>query len=124
MRKNRHARPGTASVEMAVLLPFLVMLFVIALDWARIFYAAIVVDNCARNGAMYLIDPYATAQSPYASLSAAALADAPNLAPQPTVTSATGTDANNRNYADCTVSYNFQTLTNFPGVPRQTTVTR
>lgn len=124
MRPNRDARAGAAAVELAVLLPFLSILFVIALDWARVFYATIVVDNCARNGAMYALDPYAQAQSPYASMQAAALADAPNLTPQPTVTSTSGTDANGQQYVDCTVSYTFQTLTNFPGVPNTTAITR
>ena len=123
MRRRHHPRRGSASVELSVLLPFLSMLFVIALDWARIFYASVVVDNCARNGAMWAVDPYAMTQSPYPNIQAAALADAPNLTPQPTVTSASGTDANGRSYVDCTVSYNFQTLTNFPGVPSSTKVT-
>ncbi len=113
-----------ASVELSVLLPFLALLFVIALDWSRVFYAAVVVDNCARNGALYAIDPYSGVQSPYANIQQAALADAPNLTPQPTVTSATGTDANGRNYVDCTVSYTFQTISNFPGVPNSTVITR
>src|SRR5262249_38723947 len=117
-------RPGAASVELAALLPFLSMLFVIALDWSRVFYAAVVVDNCARNGAMYAVDPYSGVQSPYKSVQEAALADAPNLTPAPAVTSATGVDANGRAYADCTVSYTFKTLTNFPGVPNSTVITR
>jgi hypothetical protein len=72
---------------------------------------------------MWAVDPYATTQSPYPNIQAAALADAPNLTPQPTVTSASGTDANGRSYVDCTVTYAFRTLTNFPGVPSNTSVT-
>ncbi len=124
MHAHRDARAGAAAVELAVLLPLLSILFVIALDWARVFYATVVVDNCARNGALYAIDPYAQAKSPYASMQAAALADASNLTPQPTVTSTSGTDADGRQYMDCTVSYTFQTLTNFPGVPDTTVITR
>jgi hypothetical protein len=97
---------------------------VVAVDWSRVFYAAVVVDNCARNGAIYASDPYAPVQSPYPSLTAAALADASNLNPQPTVTWATGVDDNGRAYTDCTVTYNFQTLTNLPGVPKSTVITR
>jgi Flp pilus assembly protein TadG len=125
MQRRKHVpRRGTASVELAVLLPFLALLVVIALDWSRLFYASVVVENCARNGALYASDPYSPVQSPYASLSAAALADAPNLTPQPTVTSASGVDSNGLSYVDCTVSYTFQTLTNFPGVPQTTVITR
>jgi hypothetical protein len=124
MRRRPAARPAMSSVELAVLLPFLAILFVIALDWSRVFYAAVIIDNCARNGAVYALDPYSGVKSPYNSIQEAALADAPNLSPAPTVTSASGTDANGRNYVDCTVKYTFQTLTNFPGVPNSTVLTR
>jgi Flp pilus assembly protein TadG len=123
IRRQVHRR-GASTVELAVLLPFLALLFVIALDWSRLFYAAVVIDNCARNAAMYASDPYSTTQSPYSSVTAAALADAPNLTPQPTVTTTSGVDASGLAYVDCTVSYNFQTLTNFPGVPQNTTLVR
>ncbi len=123
-RRGHEPRRGAAAVELAVLLPFLSLLFVIAIDWSRLFYASVVVDNCARNGAVYASDPYAQAQSPYVSISAAALADAPDLSPQPTITSASGVDGNGRSYVDCTVTYTFNTLTNFPGVPRSTVIAR
>jgi Flp pilus assembly protein TadG len=119
----RLRRQGVAAVELAVLLPVLAFLFVIAVDWSRIFYYSLTITNCARNGAFYVSDPYATTLSPYDSLKAAALADAPNLSPQPDVTAASGTDTNG-SYVDCTVSYPFQTLTNFPGVPQLNTLTR
>jgi hypothetical protein len=100
------------------------MLFVVGVDWSRLFYYSVTVSNCARNGAVYSSDPYTMVKSNYNSVTAAALADAPNLSPQPTVTSSTGTDANGNSYADCTVSYNFKTLSNLPGVPSQTNITR
>ena len=124
MRLPPSSRPAAAAVELAVLLPVLGVLFVIALDWSRVFYASVIVGNCARNGALYASDPYSSVQSPYSSLKDAALADAPNLSPQPTVSSATGTDAGGRNYVACTVSYTFQTLSQFPGIPSNTVITR
>jgi Flp pilus assembly protein TadG len=110
-------------VELAVLLPLLAFLLVIAVDWSRIFYYSVAVENCARNGALWASDPFADAQG-YTSVSQAALADATDLVPQPTVTSSSGTDANGHAYVDCTVTYNFQTITNLPGVPKTTTVQR
>jgi Flp pilus assembly protein TadG len=124
MRRTHRKRRGVAAVEMAVLLPFLAFLFVIGVDWARIFYFSITVDNCARNGALYASDLYAVVPSPYSNITDAALADSPNLSPQPTVTSASGVDANGYAYVDCTVTYPFNTLTNFPGVPRNNLVAR
>src|SRR5690349_9373587 len=49
----RGPRHGTAAVELAVLLPFLAFMFVIGLDFARVFYFSITLTNCARNGAYY-----------------------------------------------------------------------
>jgi Flp pilus assembly protein TadG len=141
-RHQTRPRRGAAAVEFAVLLPFLVFMFVVAVDWARIFYYAIAVENCARNGALYmsqaqsaktisspytdsaLVNLYATATSP---VTAAALADAPDLTPTPTVTSTTGIDGNG-SYVEVTVSYPFQTMSGFSVlnflVPQSTNVTR
>jgi hypothetical protein len=105
-------------------LPFLAFIFVVAVDWCRIFYFTVTVDNCARNGALYAFDDYAQAKSPYTSMTAAALADASNLTPPPTVATAMGVDANGQRYVECTVTYTYETITNFPGVPRDTVITR
>jgi hypothetical protein len=116
-------RRAAAAAELAILLPFLAFAFVIAVDWARIFYYSVIVTNCARNGALYASDPTTQSSSPYASMTAAALADAPNLSPAPTVSSNNGSDATGP-YVEVTVSYPFQTLTNFPGVPQSTSLVR
>ena len=97
---------------------------VIAVDWSRVFYYSVTLDNCARNGAIYVSDPYTKVKSPYGSITAAALADAPNLSPAPTVTSSSGVDADGYSYVACTVSYTFHTVTNFPGVPKSTNLAR
>jgi Flp pilus assembly protein TadG len=142
-RKRTCARPrGAAAVEFALLLPFLAFLFVIAVDWARIFYYSITVTNCARNGALYMSQQQSakTTTSPYTDsgyvnlyvnstnpVSDAALADAPNLQPAPTVTSTTGSDSYG-SYVEVTVSYQFKTVTNFSvgqfSVPSNNNVTR
>ena len=142
MPRKQRARPAAAAVEFAVLAPFLAFLFVIAVDWARVFYYSIAVRNCARNGALYLSQKQSakTTSSPYTDsgyvnlyvnaaspVTAAALADAPDLTPTPTVTSTTGSDSYGP-YVEVTVSYPFQTVTNFSVgnflVPSSTNVTR
>jgi hypothetical protein len=116
-------------VELALLLPFLVFLFVIALDFARGFYFALTLNNCARNGALWACDPVnadggTPPVSPYSSISQAALADASNLSPAPNVSSATGSDSNGDSYVEVTVTWSFSTLTNYPGIPSPITLTR
>jgi Flp pilus assembly protein TadG len=138
----KQGRPGVAAVEFAVLLPFLAFMFVIAVDWARVFYYSIAVENCARNGALYMsqqgsaktisspytdsgyVNLYVTSKSP---VTAAALADAGDLSPTPTVASSSGSDGNGP-YVEVTVSYPFQTVSSFSvgifSVPSKTDVTR
>jgi Flp pilus assembly protein TadG len=142
MPRKPGARRAAAAVEFAFLAPFLLFMFVIAVDWARIFYYSIAVRNCARNGALYLsqeqsartttgsytdsglVNLYASSASP---VTAAALADAHDLSPTPTVTSTTGSDTNG-SYVEVTVSYTFNTVTNFSlgdyVVPSSANVTR
>ena len=141
MSRKHRARRAAAAVEFALLAPFLVFLFVIAVDWARVFYYSIAVKNCARNGALYmsLQQSAKTTTSPYTDsgivnlyvnsanpVTAAALADAPDLTPTPTVTSTTGSDSWGA-YVEVTVSYPFQTVSGFSvwgfGVPSSTNVT-
>jgi Flp pilus assembly protein TadG len=141
MVRKRAIRKGAQVVEFAILLPFFAFLFVIAVDWARVFYYSIAVTNCARNGALYLSQQQSakTTSSPYTDsgyvnlyvnsktpVSDAALADAPDLTPTPTVTSSSGSDSYGP-YVQVTVSYPFQTVTNFSVgnfvVPSSTNVT-
>jgi Flp pilus assembly protein TadG len=109
---------------LAIALPLLVFMFLIAVDFGRIFYYTLTIENCARNGALYGSDPFEPAQSTYANITAAALADAGNLQPPPTVSSVNGTDALGSAYVEVTVSWTFAVLTNFPGIPTTTSITR
>jgi len=122
-RVTSATRNGAATAEVAVLLPFLMFLFVIAVDYGRIFYYTQTVENCARNGAIYGSN-LVTAKSPYTSIEEAARADAPNLNPQPTVTSTYGTDEAGNQYVRVTVTWQFQTVTTFPGVPNTSVISR
>jgi Flp pilus assembly protein TadG len=116
-------RSASAAVELALLLPILSLFFLITVDFARL-YHYVIVTNCARNGALYGSDPTAAAESPYANVTAAALADAGDLSPQPTVTSTNGTDSSNNPYVEVTVVYPVTTISNYPGLPNPINLTR
>jgi Flp pilus assembly protein TadG len=120
----RTHRSGAAAVELAVVLPLLALFFFIAVDYSRIFYAYATVSTCARNGAFYASDSAYADDSPYQSVEEAALADASNLSPTPTVTSATGTDADGHDYVEVTVTYSFNTVTNYVGIGKTIQVVR
>ncbi len=117
-----HGRKAAAAVELAVLLPLIMFLFAITVDYARILYYSQVIENCARQGALYASDSKAPAANLYSNVQSASLADATNLSPQPTVTSTTGTDQAGNAYVAVTVTWPFQTVTKFPGVPSNVTI--
>src|SRR5689334_6411385 len=102
--RGRAERQGAAAVELALLLPLLAFLLVLTIDFARLFYFSLTVMNCARNGAVYGCDPTTALQSPYKSVTEAALADASNLSPAPTVTSQTVADSDGT-HIEVTVTY-------------------
>ena len=111
-------------VELAILLPLLAFLFVIAVDFGRVYYYSLTLQNCARAGALYASDPHVAHESPFASVADAALSDATNISPPPTITSTSGTDAAGRAYVEVTATYPYFTITRFPGVPSETTITK
>jgi Flp pilus assembly protein TadG len=120
-------RRGAAIAEMAILLSILSFLFVVSIDFARLFYYSLAMKNCARNGAYYASD-YPGIYA-YGSPQAAALADASNFSPAIAVTdvtvgydsSATGTFTLSSpvrpGYVKVTVNWTFNTLTSYPGIP-------
>ena len=123
---HRHAgaRPGASAVELALVLPLLAAFFLFTVDFARLYYHYTIVTNCARAGALYAADPTAAAESPYGDYKAAALADAGDLTPSPSVTSATGVDDDGTAYVEVTVSYPFTTVSGYPGLPNPLNVSR
>jgi Flp pilus assembly protein TadG len=76
-------RRGGAASELALLLPLLVLVLIVAIDFCRLFFHYTTITNAARNGALWASDPLANpaivglpSQSPYGSVQDAALADA------------------------------------------------
>jgi Flp pilus assembly protein TadG len=115
---------GAAVVELAVTLPLLAFLFVISVDFARVYYFSVTLTNSARAGAMYASDPSTQNESPFANVEAAALADAKNLSPPPTISSSSGVDASGKAYVEVSAAYTFSTITGFPGVPNNVNLVR
>ena len=118
-RSRRTPRRAAAAVELAVLLPFLAFLCVIATDWARLAYFNVCLNDAARSGALYASDEESRMKSRHATVSAAALAECPDIASSATVTWSQAGDV-----VLVEASMEFRTITNFPGVPSQQTLTR
>lgn len=132
LTRTRQPRAGAAAVELAVVLPFLVFLAVIATDWARLLHHTITIEQATRTGAVYAADETTQRESRYydpvvaTAVKKIVQAEASGLEPSklkdPTVTKFTGPDGKPR--VTVTVQYNFRTLTNLPGVPTNQTLIR
>jgi len=119
----RNRRRGAAVAELAILLPFLALIFVAALDFGRVFYYHVIVTNCARSGALYgSIGPTHAADA--TGIQSAAKAESPELSSSLNVSSTTGTDSAGNSFVSVTVTYPFKTITDFPGIPASATVGR
>jgi Flp pilus assembly protein TadG len=118
-------RAGAALVELSLLLPVLIVLLLAAMDYSRVFYASIVVSNCARNGALYASDPNIANRTQYSTILDAVQADAVDLnSALLQVTEIEGTDATGYAWAEVTVTYPFDTVVNYPGIPSHLDITR
>jgi Flp pilus assembly protein TadG len=128
----RHAgvRRAAAAVELALVTPLLLLLFVVAVDFARVFYFTQILSQCARNGAMHACDPEGAKDSRYASVEEAAKADAPAfLRDSLSVSTQYGTatwsekdpDGNEKkityDYVTVTVTYQFSLISDYPLLP-------
>ncbi|HZC46269.1 MAG TPA: TadE/TadG family type IV pilus assembly protein [Candidatus Acidoferrum sp.] len=72
-------RRGQASVELALSLPLLLVMFLVVVETGRAFYIAISVSNAARAGVQYGAQNLTTAAD-NAGMQSAAANDAPNIA--------------------------------------------
>jgi Flp pilus assembly protein TadG len=111
-------RRGAAMAEMAILLPFVVFLFLVAVDFCRVFNCTQTVQGCAYAGALYASgyaqsDPGVT---PEDAAKQAALAEGIML--EPALRTEDVAVAFTKDAATVTVTYDFRTLTGFPGLPR------
>lgn len=123
-RRTRTERKGAAIVEFAVLLPFLLYLCVVAVDWARLLYFSQCVNDCARSGALWACDEETRRKSRYTTIQDASLAESPGLSPTPSVTQTNDPATGEPSWVTVTVAMQFDTISNFPGVPKSQTITR
>ncbi len=122
-RRIRDPRQGVAATELALLLPLLCFLFVITVDFARVFYFDLTVENCARCGAIFG-GRHPLSAIDTAGIAAEAQKDAGNLdLTQMTVTSSVDNSLA-PTVVTVTVTYPFSTITNYPFVPSSMTLSR
>jgi Flp pilus assembly protein TadG len=140
--RDAGARRGAAAVELAVLLPFLVTLGLFATDFARVLYYTITIENAVSNGALFggqvfdnqnqqWIGNQQYWQGPNGQLvsqqQVAAQLDGGSLNPvlaDSNVSVSSGNDADGNPVNIVTITYTFNTIVPYPGVPSPVTIVR
>ena len=110
---DQPARGGTAATELALLLPFLALLFTAPLDFGRIYHVTQTLEDCALAGARYASQNVQTtaAPGPLETAKTAACDNGVSLVP-PLTPEQVAVDVNNSaKTVTVTVSYDFILIT-------------
>ena len=126
--ERRNGRRGAAAVELALLLPVLIFSSMAAVDFARVAYVQLTLQNCARNGALYEFykEGGFALPSGWTSLSAAVQADQGSLSVTATATSPA---SSTNNYVTVTATTTFAPIAlpamhGLPSIPGTITLTQ
>ncbi len=139
MNNFRHCAHGQSMAELALALPALVLLFLGAADFGRLFYFWIAVNNAARAGAQYGSQNVINAAN-ISGMRTAAITDGSNIsgltatpsqctcASGTSVTVCSGSNYNCTNapsatYVEVDTQATFNTVVSYPGIPSSITVT-
>jgi len=123
IRRPHTARSGAVAVELAVLLPLLMFMAVIGVDYARVFSRTLILETASRNACLYACQDSDKAIDT-TGIQAVAQKDLTDVSPTPTVTSSTYTGTDGFMHVKVTVSMTFKTVTAYPGVPSSTNLSR
>lgn len=123
IRHQKNCRRGAALVEAAIVLPIMLLLIGVAVDFSRIFYGNVTLSGGARNGILYEFDPLNVAQSYYTDYANAGKADATNMGTNVTFSKVVTTTSGVTNVA-VTANTNFKTIGWWFILPAQKSVDR
>jgi hypothetical protein len=134
-------RSASATVELAVLAPFLVPLLLAVIDLGRLFYCTMTVENCLHNAMLFSGQTFNNQQQqwigttqywqgPSGSLTttqAAGELDSTNLTPalaDSQITTSSTNDSDGNSVVVVTVTYTFTPLIAYPGLPSSVAISR
>lgn len=126
MKRDIRIRGGAAAIELAVLLPFLALMFAAVLDFGRVFHALQTLEDCALAGAHYASgNAWLPASTDRASAAkTAACNTGVSLSPALAVENVAVTSDDSARTVTVTVTYDFALLTPIVGPTRSVTLTR
>jgi hypothetical protein len=121
---ERKRHQGQSLVELALVTPLLVLLLLITADAARVFSAHLTIGNAAREGANFASRTFEAAGNQVLIEEAVHEESGPIFGQLPTVDSELVEDDFGYCAALVTVSYTFQPLFGFPGLPSEIELSR
>lgn len=121
---QRVFRHAAALVEAAIVLPVLIILIGIAVDYSRIYFSTVTISGSARNGALYESDPFHVQASNYSGYDNAAQADATDLGGNVSFSKFVTTTSSGATDISVTVNSEFQTLSSWLILPHERNVAR
>ena len=108
---------------MVFMAPLLMFLAVIGVDYARVFSRTLILESASRNACWYACQDQDHANNTTMIQSVAAK-DLTDVDPAPTVATQQFDRADGFRYVQVSVTMTFTTITNYPGVPSSSTLTR
>jgi len=114
---RRRAFGGQGLVELALVMPILVLFLLIAADFGRAYTAHIAISSAAREGASFGSRSLDNAENAAAVRDAALAQNETIWGDAPTVSSAVGEDEFGYDYIEVEVDYTFDVLFPFPPIP-------
>jgi Flp pilus assembly protein TadG len=134
----RRSEPGTALVELAIVLPLLVLFAIGAAEFGRLYFAAITVANAARAGAQFGAQN-AVSSSNFAGMTAAAQNEAGDIGTisnfpsrfcrcpdgsVPSCTGSCGSYGTPQVFVKDSVAKTINLILRYPGLPSSVTISR
>ena len=123
-RPHSSTRHAVATVEFALVLPAVLIVFVGIVDFGRIFRHDLRLTHAARIGALIASDSHLADRSGWNSPEEAALQSCKGWNPPPLITVTYGTDISGSEFAEVTASAKFKSLTKVVGIGKEFQVTR
>ena len=120
---SRPKRRGAALVEAAIVLPVMIVLIGVAVDYSRIFYGNVTLNGASRNGGMYEFDPLNVSQSYYTDYANAGAADTTNLSSKVTYAKSSTTTSGVTNVT-ISATTSFKTMSSWFILPATKSVTK
>jgi hypothetical protein len=124
IRKQQAGRKAAAAAELAILLPFLGFVFMGVLDFCRAYFCSQTVEAAAHSGAMFASGTSLPPSGTSASAAAQQVAVAEGASLNPPLTTSNVNVSTAGGVATVTVTYDFQMLFGYVGMPSTISIVR